>query len=360
MKKNISLLTLSLFFAAAMFNGVYAKNLRAFADRVSAQYRTGKIDPHVEKTPENIVTAVQRDPEKNLPLLVNYLKEGAKNDYVFVKRIHDWITDNIAYNDALLEGIGPGTRKPYDFLRYSTTTCTGYSRLFKEMARLGGVEAIVIRGMSKNYLNKKRNPGNHSWNGVKIRNKWYLVDTTHDGRFHYKKGRFTKKKKYNDDFLFVNPELKLQINYPYKPEHFFVKSPMTREDFWKLPRFKRCKYRFDIDFLNLDRYRKSDGKRVGKIVKLYDAFFTGEGYVDLAIKHDKNVVLQFALRDSNGRNYRDNGFMYFKDNISHCRFSTPGRGVYHGSIYAKNLNKDEKFCKYETRTRDPLRDRQVL
>ena len=121
-------------------------------DYTSASYRTGVIDPAIAQVPVKIQTGMLSQPQKYIKQLASFLKNDggsagkAKDQYHLVKRIHDWITDNLAYDSYLLCGIEgwEGSRYPESFLKYETgprTTCGGFARLFPSKMR--GVNLFI-------------------------------------------------------------------------------------------------------------------------------------------------------------------------------------------------------------------------
>ena len=78
---------------------------RLYADKTAQQYRTGKIDPRISAVPADLQKNVFTDPKTNLPRLTAFLVKEASSDYLKAKRIHDWITDNFAYDMDLFYGL---------------------------------------------------------------------------------------------------------------------------------------------------------------------------------------------------------------------------------------------------------------
>jgi hypothetical protein len=74
---------------------------RLATDAFSANYRTGIPYEKSLNVPAEIRSAVTSNPEAGLPLLVQHLVGDTGDEFIKVKRIHDWITDNIAYDSDL-------------------------------------------------------------------------------------------------------------------------------------------------------------------------------------------------------------------------------------------------------------------
>lgn len=99
------------------------------------------------------------------------------NDYEKVKFIHDYIVENVVYDQS------KQYFSAYDGLARGTTVCQGYALLTYRMLTQAGVRCRYIVGK---YIPQGAQTGeNHAWNIVKLGNKWYYLDTTWDScNFH--------------------------------------------------------------------------------------------------------------------------------------------------------------------------------
>ncbi len=319
---------------------------RIAADKICAQYRTGELDPVISQIPRNTQTNVFINPEEYLPLLVDFLVSGAENDFIIVKRIHDWITDNIAYDDDLFYGINTGSRQTYELLKLKRTTCSGYSRLFLEMAELAEIEAVYISGYAKTYLMSNGEQGNHVWNAVKINNNWYIVDTTHDRRFTYFNGELGEKEDYNDTELFISPEAKILVNYPENEEYQFLDNPYTLEEFIAESKFRVNFLNYNISMitdLNGLTTEYLEERPGGKLQGVYDGIETRRNVIEIKIQCPDNVKLLCNMFDKEGNKVREYTFNYRENNTAVCMFSAPEAGVFRAYIYAKFTDIDNSW-----------------
>lgn len=321
------------------------------ADESAAKYRKMDIDPVVLSIPENIKKGLNAESEKYLVLLTEYLIKDCEDDYLKIKRIHDWITDNISYDYDLFCGIGEGSRTPYETVKLKRTTCGGFSALLKEMATIAGIECITVSGISRNYITSKNEASGHAWNAVKINNKWYIIDSTADGRRGYNNGKFGEKKKYSTHSLFIKPEAKLIDNFPNNPEYAFTDINITKEEFITNPLFHTNTILYpEVEFLNAkDIYQKYYLPLEGdKQIRVYDMVKTDNNIVTFKLKCPANVVISTTLTDDNDNKYPFNHFSYIdKDGITYCKFSAPKTGVFTGAIRAVYLNyKDASHTLY--------------
>ena len=132
---------------------------------------------------------------RNLPVLTHNLTTSLETDVEKFRAIYTWISTNIA-NDyssyvkistkrkrfakdrqAFLDWNTSITPKVFkNLLEDRKTACTGYAYLVKEMANLAGFECNIIDGYGRTptLLLEEDSAPNHSWNNIKINEKWYL------------------------------------------------------------------------------------------------------------------------------------------------------------------------------------------
>ncbi|MDD3744545.1 MAG: transglutaminase domain-containing protein, partial [Lentimicrobiaceae bacterium] len=95
------------------------------------------------------------------------------------KAIFKWVASNISYDTSakLLKNI---STDPDSVLKYRTSVCSGYAKLYEALCESAGLKCQVINGMAKgfNYLPGDSFEVNHAWNAIFYSNKWHLVDVT--------------------------------------------------------------------------------------------------------------------------------------------------------------------------------------
>ena len=134
-----------------------------------------------------------------VPILVHKLTANLQTDVEKFRAIYLWVCQNIkgdyhlmVENDqmrrklktdtlALMEWNAGFKKEIFQILRKrKRTTCSGYSYLIKEMSELAGLECAIVDGYGP--INKLKEYElaipNHSWNAVKLNDKWYLCDAT--------------------------------------------------------------------------------------------------------------------------------------------------------------------------------------
>lgn len=112
------------------------------------------------------------------------IKDGM-SDYEKEIAINDYLCENAAYNDKILEAISdegtiddnvvyeyPNSFTPYGILCENVGVCESYAEAFLLIAQECGLEAIIETGKMQNV--------NHEWNRVKLDGGWYMLDVTNN------------------------------------------------------------------------------------------------------------------------------------------------------------------------------------
>lgn len=204
-----------------------------------AKYRTGVIDPLVRSVPSQVQKGVLRDPATYLPQLVNHITKDTTDNFLKVKRIHDWIADNIAYDtQSFFSGKHAGGGGIEDVLRKGSSVCEGYSTVFDRMCELAGLHSVKVSGYARGFgfdpwKQEDASQSNHAWNAVEIDGEYYLVDTTWDAG-SISNGRDWGKR-YSTHFLFASPEAFVHTHFPTEPAWQLLKPPRSATQFLKLP-----------------------------------------------------------------------------------------------------------------------------
>lgn len=97
------------------------------------------------------------------------------------------------------------------------TVCTGYAYLLRELSRLAGIECIIVDGYARTASANVDRLGipNHSWNAVKLNNKWYLCDPTWSSGTIYSHGDVSIfVHEYNDGYFLTQPDFFFKNHFP--------------------------------------------------------------------------------------------------------------------------------------------------
>ena len=112
-----------------------------------------------------------------------------------------------------------------NMLTKKRTICTGYAYLVKKLATLAKIECEIVDGYGRTSMIdvEKLDAPNHSWNAVKINNKWYLCDPTWASGIpnpDTQKFMFF----YNDGFFLANPKLFAINHFPAEEKWLLLEN----------------------------------------------------------------------------------------------------------------------------------------
>lgn len=338
------LLLRALLFVTLLGTQLDALDLNATDDKAAA-YRTGAIDRVAAQAPAHLRQALTSKGDAALKGLVDYLVAGAADDYQKVKRIHDWITDNIAYdNDSFYGGVNAS-----DPLRDLRATCAGFASLFARMSELAGVKAITISGRSRvTFDTKTGEMATHIWNAVQIGGKWYIVDTTHDDRFSFDRSSFGKKSPYRDTQLFIAPEAKILENFPDDAQYQFLPAQKSFDEFLAAPLVQMQFSKLGIK--SADRAETQVKKirvagRGSRYMLVKDQVQPGGAVTRLRFTVPAGVSLFAGFTAGNGKRADEHALCHVVASITECEFSSPGAGSYAAYISAREKSSERLYTK---------------
>ena len=207
----------------------------------------------------------------NLPLLSYNLTNSLTSDVEKFRAIYTWVSTNIEndywsyvknkrkrrqfQNDSVaLENWNTSFRKKVfqKLLKEKKTLCTGYAYLVRELANMSDIECEVIDGYGKTTttnIDEQNSIPNHSWNAVKLNDKWYLSDATwSSGFFNIDKNEFISE--YNDGYFLADPKLFVQNHYPLDTEWLCLDNKPSISDFLNAPLIYKHAFNYGLIPLN--------------------------------------------------------------------------------------------------------------
>lgn len=218
------------------------------------------------KNADKIAYSLKGENLKNLPNLSYNLTSNLPNDLEKFRAIYTWVCTNIEgdysatvinkgkreklQNDSLKLNNWNNSFKSTVFkklLKKQQTVCTGYAYLIKTLSELANIECEIIDGYGRTTTNKtnQNKVPNHSWNAVKINNKWYLCDATwSSGSFDLEEAKF--KYNYDDGYFLANPELFSKDHYPIDFNWLLTSQTYNLNTFWDQPFIYGSTYKFEI------------------------------------------------------------------------------------------------------------------
>jgi hypothetical protein len=147
---------------------------------------------------DSVAAAYKGASLQNLPVLAHKLTHSLPTDVEKFRAIFKWVAENITNDYQLFTRNqkmraklkDPAERKawndkmqPQVFQRLrerKSTICTGYAYLIKELCAFAGITAEIVDGYGRTINANIGGDGivNHSWNVVRLNNRWYLCDAT--------------------------------------------------------------------------------------------------------------------------------------------------------------------------------------
>lgn len=187
---------------------------------------------------QNITSSLPTRTNTDLQSLKDEMKSKTKNlsqtEKSYVAFL--WECQNIDY-DA--QGYFSGSNvdcTPEGVFKNGKTVCSGYSRLYKELATYLELTVECIPCYSKGVgyePGKKLTSTDHEYNAINLNNKWFPLDATW-GAGHIEGSTYIKA--FNDFYFLANPELLIKSHFPADDKWQLTKKKYTLEEFMSWPK----------------------------------------------------------------------------------------------------------------------------
>ena len=273
--------------------------------------------------PRDVSRGIRSSPAQYIDRLVEHLVRDTGDDRTRVKRIHDWIADNVSYDVERFFAGYAGATGYEEVLRTGRAVCAGYATVFDVMCQRADIEAVEVSGYGRGYgfsLFERENvtESNHAWNAVSIDGKWHLVDTTWDAGSLNTSG--VLEKKYSTAYFLLRPRAFLHTHFPSDDRWQLLPNPISAEQFENLP------------FLGGDFFACGAAIR-GPIAKMNDV--SDWASLDLTVPSD---ILVSSRLSRTGLVERDGATMSHRDgNKVTVEVLFPGSGAWILDLFAKKL-----------------------
>ena len=293
---------------------------------------------------DNIANIIKTKRLYKLNKLTFNLTNDLETDVEKVRAIYIWICNNIA-NDFNLYSLNERKRKRFakdsiklqnwnskfkkllfkKLLKKKRTICTGYAYLFSEMCKTAGIESKMVNGFGRTSsvdFTKLTMP-NHTWNLVKLNDKWYLCDPTWSTGISFPdEGRF--KFQYNDGYFLTEPKLFFQNHFPLESQFSLLgdKTP-NFIDFTASPLL------YGGAFTVLKEHLSP--LKMNHIIKKNDAFT----FKYLLKKEIDLSKIKFVIV-SGANEYTVKPKINFKNNLLNLEYIFKSRGFYDLHLYIEN------------------------
>ncbi len=280
-------------------------------DPVTADYSV--VDAHVLSLDRHY-----RDIDK----LVNDLTGELTEDYEKTRAIFRWIASNIEYDVKAFHRSSAPIRFTYsteeelqrllaaenerivnEVLKNRRAVCDGYSRLFITLCEKSGIEAEAIDGYGRNNLEIRRGTvleiSNHTWNAVKLNNRWYLLDPTWaSGYTNPGVTKFTRK--FRQGFYLTPPEKFILDHFPEDPGWQLLEKKISWSEFVSFPLVKGGFLEY-----NISEFIPKEGTIRAKAGKSIAFEFTSDGKINEILVHQSNERYSKKTNfDKKGNRYR--------------------------------------------------------
>jgi len=163
--------------------------------------------------------------------LAKWLTEPGRTEREKARAIFRWITANISY-DAVSFFSGRMVRgSARDALRSRTGVCEGYASLFTELCRRAGLTVEEVTGFAKGYgympgESPAQRP-NHSWNALRLDDRWELIDCTWGAGYIGEDRRFHRQ--FNPHYFLTPPDLFIYDHFPEDARWQLIDPPRSRD-----------------------------------------------------------------------------------------------------------------------------------
>ena len=168
--------------------------------------------------------------------LESYVSENIKEKEQIAEFFYYWIGLNIKYNQEVLEKDKTideieNLSNPIVIFNERKGTCIGYSVLYQYFMDKFDIENEIIFGYARDEKNLTVEPDldldfYHSWNAVKIDNKWQLIDATWLNEAENTQLGF---------YFNIDPEKLILDHYPNDDNWQLLEKPLTLKEFNSQP-----------------------------------------------------------------------------------------------------------------------------
>ena len=227
-------------------------SITSFAQNNLNEERFQKVDNHVSEVNKQFIFHPK--------LLSQKLTEGLTNDYDKVRAFYVWIARNIDYDLLAYINKTRGGQSINQVMRSGKALCAGFSLLFEYFCNEAKIESVIIEGYAKGYGYSKKQKFvevNHSWNAVKIYDRWYLLDVTWATGDPTHLAKHQKKLDLYSYFL-TDPKIFIKTHLPEDPSWQLLSHKISIDEFESDQYDNKTDWPFNSyapnDYVNMDEY----------------------------------------------------------------------------------------------------------
>lgn len=221
------------------------------ADSIATRYPKHSLYD-IKGLAESLTNSLPNEEEK-FRAIYTWVCLNIENDYVLFlenKRMRNKLTDSteLAYWNKEF------TKKVMSILyKHQRTVCTGYAYLIRELCIYAGLRCEIVDGYGRTMNTNIGNEAdlNHSWNAVRINNKWYLCDATWSaGSIDLQKRKFVKN--YNDCYFLADPAVFIRNHYPLDTAWTLLKIKPSLKTFLNRPIVYHSAFKYHMNHVTPD------------------------------------------------------------------------------------------------------------
>ncbi|MEN8904634.1 MAG: transglutaminase-like domain-containing protein, partial [Clostridiales bacterium] len=126
---------------------------------------------------QNSIQEINWNDKSYVVTMADELTEGVEDEFDKIKKIYNYIVENLKYDDYKIADIKPGYIPDNDkILNEKKGICYDFASLYASMLRSQGIPAKLVKGYADGIYNY------HAWNEVYIKklNIWIIQDLTYD------------------------------------------------------------------------------------------------------------------------------------------------------------------------------------
>ncbi|GAA4275580.1 transglutaminase domain-containing protein [Aquimarina mytili] len=279
---------------------------------------------------DNIARLYKDAPINNLPVLAYQLTHDLPTQVEKFRAIYIWVCNNIKGDNAQHNTVSR-TRKKLKkdslallkwnnvykkiafkkLLKHKKTMCTGYAYLIKELCYLANIESVIVDGYGRSVdANvKELEIANHSWNAVRLNNKWYLCDATWSSGYMDQSNVFIKE--YNNGYFLTDPVLFGKNHFPLE-QKWALQEKLTPDVFVTAPLVYGKAFKHKIQPLRPQKMNtvihkqdevtfsfKTTRKIEDKNISLIHYFASKERTLDIYNVQNEDGIISFNYRFKN-------------------------------------------------------------
>ena len=225
------------------------------------------------------------------------------------------------------------------------TVCSGYARLFRHFADNINLitENIICFSKGLGYNKDKQNQkldSDHEYNAVKLKNKWYLIDSTW-GSGYAKNKTFIRY--YNPFYFCVSPDYLIYTHYPINENWQLLERPIKFKEF--LSNLELHSHFFEDGFYKVEPNKYKIDYILGKNkLKVYKNNKKDINLFVSIYKLEENSSLTSNYLQINNKKYplfsSRNKILKKSDNVFEYEYTLIEKGEYYLILNGKDLSEN--------------------